>query len=166
MGTPTHAVFHQQHRPLSFFLKLQSLFHDFGGVTFLVEVQHEALQRFLGILDGAVVVLESGTVRSPDGQPVFQLFITGFNPPAHVCQPGFVSQTFPFFTGGGHDRCAVAPPYAGKCHIFIFFNVGAGSACPENIHKIHENIYVNLSLKHSRNHLTKIRENIMDNKNK
>ena len=43
VGTTAHAVFYQQNLPLALFLQLQGFFHDFGRVTLVVEIEHEAL---------------------------------------------------------------------------------------------------------------------------
>ena len=81
---PPHAVFHQQYAPLALLLQFQGFLQDFGGVSFLVEVQHQALQGHFGILDGTVVVGKPGAMGSPDGQLAFQFPLTGFYASAHL----------------------------------------------------------------------------------
>ena len=81
MCTSTDGIFHQQNHPFSLCLQLQSFFQNLCRMPFLVEIQHQALERFDGIRNGAVVVLELGTVRSPDREFRFQLFIAVFYPP-------------------------------------------------------------------------------------
>ena len=120
MCTSTDGIFHQQNHPFSLCLQLQCLFQNLCRMTFLVEIQHQALERFDGIRNGSVVVLELGTVRSPDREFRFQLFITVFYPPAHVGQPRFFSQLFPSFAGGGNGRGTVPLTDTGKIHHVSF----------------------------------------------
>ena len=116
--TLADALFHEQNLPFPFLHQLQRAFKNLFRMTLLVEVQHQSWQGMQGILDGTVIVSESGTRRRPDRQFRLHLFVSCQHPSAHIQQFRVSTHLLPILSGGGKGRSPVTPTDASKMCVY------------------------------------------------
>ena len=103
-------------------------FHDFARVSFLVEVQHQSVQRLDGIGNRPVVILKLRAMRCPYRQTMLQFIVTFLYTCAHLREPGLSAKSLPFLLAGREARSAV--PLADTCEFhsrdhLLFHNVSS-----------------------------------------
>ena len=114
VGALAHGFLDEEHLPHTIAVELQRAGQDFGRMALVIEVEHEALQGLQGILHGAVVVVEGGTMGCPYGQIGLHVFVALQDESASFGQLGVTAHLLELGAGDGTDRGFHPCPVAGK----------------------------------------------------
>ena len=111
---PPHRFLDEKHLPAPLVLQTKRPFENLGRMAFLVEVEHQPLQRLQRIGNSPMIVPKGSTMGRPDGQPPLERLVALLDAPAHLGQPRLAPQRLPRLAVGRKNRSTMSAPDASE----------------------------------------------------